>query len=259
MPEIKQLISIAEIAAREAGRQILGLYDTPSLTTSFKQDNSPVTNADRLSHSVITSYLLHTGIPILSEEGAAIPYAVRESWEWLWSVDPLDGTKEFIQHLGEFTVNIALIYRQLPIAGVVYIPVADTLYSGDPDSGMSRIQQGERISIRPASGRPAISSLMQRKGVTIITSRSHQSAATRAFIGKFNAPIVRQAGSSLKFIELIEGRAAVYPRLEPSMEWDTAAGHALLGLGNRNVYQMDLSTALLYNKPDLMNPSFVAF
>lgn len=202
--------------------------------------------------------LAPTGFPLLSEEGRSVAYEERKKWELFWLIDPLDGTKEFISRLDEFTVNIGLVHYQQAIGGVVYIPCQGILYSGSPGKGVYKTGQGNRISIAPASCRKRLPFLLQETGVRIVTSRSHQSLDTRQYMAQFKDPFVKYAGSSLKFLDLLEGHADIYPRMEPSMEWDTAAAHALLKLTNRNIYDVDLLTELLYNKPVLTNPSFVA-
>ena len=256
MPD--QLIRIAEEAAIASGKEIMRIFAAGEQGIFSKPDDSPVTRADRLSDIIIREQLAKTGLPILSEEEEDVPYAERKDWEMFWMVDPLDGTREFIKGLDEFTVNIALIHHRVPVAGVICIPGQELVYRGEPGTGVYRISQGRSIKIDPLPKPKQLSDLMKKPGAVIISSRSHQSADTRRFIEQFNHPVLKQAGSSLKFIQLIEGDADIYPRLEPTMEWDTAAAQAILKLTNRNIYHTDLNSVLLYNKADLTNPSFIA-
>lgn len=255
---ISRLIQIAGEAAETAGKEIMRVFAGGNMETTFKKDESPVTKADRLADIIIKEQLSKTGLPVLSEEQKDVPYEERKEWEMFWMVDPLDGTKEFIKGLDEFTVNIALIHQQKPAGGVIFLPWQELLYSGDPENGVVRIMQNRSVKLQPLSKRKQLSDLMIAEGTVVVGSRSHQSDNTHHFIEQFSEPVIKVAGSSIKFIQLLEGKADVYPRLEPSMEWDTAAGHALLNLTNRGVYHVDMNSELLYNKPSLTNPSFIA-
>lgn len=253
-----RLIQIAAEAAQAAGKEIMRVFAAGHPEMVSGDEDAPVTRADRLSDIIIREQLLQTGLPVLSEEDEMVPYEERKDWEYFWLVDPLDGTKEFIKGLDEFTVNIALIHKKMPLAGVIYLPSQEILYQGGPDTGVIRVEQGHHLKLNPLLARIQLPGLICKPGVRVVSSRSHHSDATQQFIRQFNDPLISVAGSSVKFIQLLDGRADIYPRFEPCMEWDTAAGHALLRLTNRGVYHTDMSTELLYNKPDLTNPSFVA-
>lgn len=252
-------MAIAERAATEAGQAIMQVYLSGKFGTALKPDESPLTKADKTSHTLITEHLAATKLPVLSEEGAHIDYGERKNWEYFWLIDPLDGTKEFINKNGEFTVNIALVFQHTPIGGVIYIPCRETLYSGSTATGLYKNERGERTEFTPLVKRNQFKNLLEEGSITIVASRSHLSSATKDLIHRFRAPALTLLGSSLKFLELLEGRADLYPRMEPTMEWDTAAAHAILNASNRGVYQTSLLSELTYNKPDLTNPSFIAF
>jgi 3'(2'), 5'-bisphosphate nucleotidase len=256
---IRHFMAIAEQAATEAGRAIMQVYLSGKFGTALKPDESPLTKADKSSHTLITEHLARTKLPVLSEEGAQIDYGERKNWEYFWLIDPLDGTKEFINKNGEFTVNIALVFRHIPIGGVIYVPCRDTLYSASNATGIYKSERGERTEFAPLVKRNQFKDFLEEEGITIVASRSHLSAATKDFIQRFRAPALTLLGSSLKFLELLEDRADIYPRMEPTMEWDTAAAHAILKVSNRGVYETNLLSELTYNKPDLTNPSFIAF
>jgi 3'(2'), 5'-bisphosphate nucleotidase len=231
------------------------VYGTTDFGTELKADESPVTAADRRAHEVIAEHLSATGLPVLSEEGTLLPYEQRVAWAYYWLVDPLDGTKEFISRNGEFTVNIALMHRGTPVAGVIYIPCTDTLYVGDADNGV--FKNGKQLP--RLSQRVGLDELLKRDEVVVVASRSHLSPETADFIRQFSHVQLTTMGSSLKFMLLAEGKADIYPRMAPTMEWDTAAAHAILNAANRGVYQVDLDSELVYNKSSLKNPSFIAF
>lgn len=248
--------------ALRAGHAIMDIYTHPDTDWQVerKADNSPLTLADRRSHQVIAEALKDTHIPLLSEEGAHLPYNERKAWNKLWIVDPLDGTKEFLKRNDEFTVNIALVENGVPVMGVVYAPAKQLLYYGEKDKGaFAAVVNGDKEidnlyaipSKESYSGRP----------YRVVASRSHLSAETETFINNLrqqhpNLELV-SAGSSLKICLVAEGKADVYPRLAPTMEWDTAAGHAVaLAAGKEVVYASD-GAPLHYNKEDLHNPYFI--
>ena len=235
--------------AREAGAAILTHYSS-GIEVSQKADRSPVTAADHAAHRVIADGLAawDPSIPVVSEEGEIPPYDVRKSWERFWLVDPLDGTKEFIQRNGEFTVNIALIERGEPVLAVLYAPALDLLYYAGRGLGSWKERSGgsrERIhSSPPAPGQPLV----------VAESRSHPSAQLEVFLK--TVPVARrvQAGSSLKFCWVAEGKADIYPRLGPTMEWDVAAGDAIFRYSGQVAPRV---SPLRYNTPDLRNEGFV--
>lgn len=263
---MKSHIYAALRAAVAAGIEILDVYSKP-VAVELKEDRSPLTEADRRAHQCILKELSGTGLPLLSEEGRSIPHSERASWELFWMVDPLDGTKEFIKRNGEFTVNIALIQKGIPIAGVVYAPVTGILYFRFPDEKsyridaasekMNEILTGNDSFMRDAKELPFTKTTKR----TIVASRSHLSEETSAFIDEqrvqYGEVEMVSKGSSLKLCLVAEGSADIYPRFAPTMEWDTAAGHAVVNGAGKNVFQAGTMEALKYNKENLLNPWFV--
>ena len=259
MTNILNLLNVAQKAATEAGHAIMDVYRSGNLSGTLKEDQSPITRADHAAHTIIAGVLAPTGWPVLSEEGKDIGFHVRKDWYRLWLVDPLDGTKEFLQGRNEFTVNIALIIGGNPVAGVIYLPSEDILYSGSARTGVIRNDKGR---VRPLAALPMRRHLEDLRGqshLRIAVSRSHFTAETNHFLDGFPDHTLVQAGSSLKFAALVEGRADIYPRLGATMEWDTAAAHAILHWAGMGIYELDGRTELTYNKPNLVNPSFIAF
>lgn len=263
------LLSIAIQAAGAAGKEIMDIYNDPKADfgIELKADNSPLTIADKKAHQVIARMLAATHIPILSEEGAHLDYDVRKAWRCLWMVDPLDGTKEFIKRNGEFTVNIALIELGAPILGVVYVPATATLYFGDTSEGAWRITLSPSTQMLPPTDellRRATKLPQKREDedFVIVASRSHMNAETEAYIRRTtneNASVrIISCGSSIKLCRVAEGNADAYPRFAPTMEWDTAAGHAIVQAAGHQVLMTNEQTPLHYNKKDLHNPPFIA-
>ena len=257
------LINVSINAAIEAGKKILEVYQR-DFSIETKADNSPLTEADKQSHEVIKSFLSATNIPILSEEGKQMDYSERKGWDTFWLVDPLDGTKEFIKKNGEFTVNIALIKNGTPVLGVVYVPVTGVLYFGSEEKGSyyfnTNTTAGKTIE-ESVSGAEKLPVASTGGTYTIVASRSHNTPETEAFIeerkkahGEIN---LVSAGSSIKLCLVAEGKAQVYPRLAPTMEWDTAAGHAVAKFADCKIYDYSTNTELQYNKENLLNPWFV--
>lgn len=251
---IQEIVKIA----REAGREILNIYNNPSLfgDIDYKADDSPLTLADQAAHNHIAPALkaLTPDIPILSEEGKHLPYEERQHWDRFWLVDPLDGTKEFIKRNGEFTVNIALIEGGRPIMGVVQVPVSDVVYFGSLAGGAFK-QVGDN---KPeAIQAPLIS--MSQKHLRVVASRSHMSEPVQQFIADLDEPQTVSMGSSLKFMLMAEGKADVYPRLAPTMEWDTGAAQAVLEAAGGSVINHETGKPLDYNKENLLNPWFVGY
>lgn len=250
----KELLATAIKAALDAGRDIMEIYDDPEADFGIerKADNSPLTRADKAAHARIMTYLEPTGIPVLSEEGAHLPFDERRTWQRLWIVDPLDGTKEFIKRNGEFTVNIALVEDGSPVMGVIYVPVKQQLYYGIVGEGATKEEDGVRSSLPLPAGERAF---------TVVASRSHLSAETADFIDNLRRehPDLElvSSGSSLKICLVAEGRADIYPRHAPTMEWDTAAGDAIARAAGREVVDAMTDEPLRYNKEDLHNPWFV--
>lgn len=237
--------------ARDAGAAIMQVYDGDH-AVEYKKDLSPLTAADKASHEVIASGLeqfLPT-VPVLSEEGAEVPYAERKQWEQFWLVDPLDGTKEFIKRNGEFTVNIALIENGQPVLGVVYVPVQDRMYWGIAGEG-AWMQQGQADTQSIHVRKPD-----NEKGLTVVMSRSHPSKELEEYLYGINVAEALPVGSSLKLCVVAEGKADIYPRLGPTMEWDTAAGHAVVVAAGGLVKKTN-GHPLTYNKEELLNPYFI--
>lgn len=264
----------AIVAALAAGKAILEVYDSPDMGVETKADDSPLTRADRRSHAIIAAAVGGFSIPMLSEEGRDIPFEERRQWPRMWIVDPLDGTKEFIKRNGEFTVNIALAEKGVPTMGVIYVPVTDTLYFADQDIGafmMSACGAAGLVnaSTDPKAGLDDIVAASIRlpaptdpdRPFTVMGSRSHGTpelaeyvAAMRRKHGDVNFV---SSGSSLKICKVAEGKADVYPRLGPTMEWDTAAGQAIAVISGARVVRHDNGEPLAYNKADLLNPWFI--
>lgn len=256
-------------AAIFAGRKILEIYNT-GFTTSYKADQSPLTTADLAANEIIVNSLLESGFPILSEEGKNTDYQERRKWHYFWLIDPLDGTKEFINHNGEFTVNIALVAGNTPAIGVIYVPVTGDLYFGNPEAGSYSATIADTIDPNGFRALEEVIASAQRlpltqsdQKVTILASRSHMSVETAEIIEKIKSdypdPEIISAGSSLKFCRLAEGKAQIYPRFGPTMEWDTAAGHAIAANAGIKVLSWNERQPLEYNKEDLVNPWFIAF
>jgi len=266
---LKAALSVAIRAALAAGSDIMAIYNDPNQDFGIerKADNSPLTLADKAAHRRIAQMLKDTGLPILSEEGAHDSYEERSKWDAFWLVDPLDGTKEFIKRNGEFTVNIALVMDTHPHVGVIYVPARRELYFGEPLLGAYKVtdidewdelerlpdllQRAQRLPIDQPEGRP----------YTIVASRSHLSPETELFIEEARKEhpdvVTISSGSSLKICLVAEGRADAYPRFAPTMEWDTAAGHAIAACAGKWVYQAGTEIPLKYNKQDLHNPWFL--
>lgn len=247
--QVAKIVSIAKIA----GKAILNIYHHSdfSQVVDFKDDSSPLTLADKAAHNVIVEELanVYPEIPVISEEGKEIPYQVRKQYQRFWLVDPLDGTKEFIKRNGEFTVNIALIENGVPVLGVVHVPVKNVTYYGEKNSGAfltendtepRRIQvnnkKGERIAVR---------------------SKSHPSPEEEVVLDEFQVVESISRGSSLKFCMVAEGKADIYYRHGPTMEWDTAAGQAVVEAANGKVLVGTGPESFTYNKPSLLNSSFL--
>lgn len=250
--KLNELLEIAKEAAIAAGSEILKIYESGDFSIEAKSDNSPLTLADKAAHLKIVSYLEKTGIPILSEEGRNIPYSERSKWDYFWMVDPLDGTKEFIKKNGEFTVNIALIHEGKSILGVIYPPVLNEMYWGSEGQGAYKESQTEIQKLNTTKKH------LSESGVKIVASRSHMSQDTENYLSKFKNANVVSKGSSLKFLLVASGKADVYPRFAPTMEWDTAAAHAIVNEAGGKVVLEDGTTPLTYNKENLLNPSFIA-
>lgn len=258
----QEFIQPAIQAALDAGKAILKIYQAP-FDVEFKADRSPLTLADKNAHDIILDRMSATSVPVLSEEGKIVPFDERRHWSELWLVDPLDGTKEFIKRNGEFTVNIAFVENGRAVFGVIYQPVTDMLYYGGDQSGGfmlkgASVWNAEEIRHHSAD----LKSQPPPEKYTIIASRSHLSAETAHYIeaARKQYPDLEciSSGSSLKLCLVAENKANVYPRFAPTMEWDTAAGHAILKSVGKNIYSQADAQELKYNKPDLRNDWFIA-
>lgn len=274
--EHEQQLLTAIRAALEAGQEILAVYGT-EFTVETKADQSPLTEADRRSHNVIMRHIEPFDIPILSEEGKGTPYGERKAWDKLWIVDPLDGTKEFIKRNGEFTVNIALVEDAKPVMGVIFVPVTGVLYFADREIGCFRVENppaegfaflekainlSEKLPLADSVVLRSLSpAVLPAKPLTIVGSRSHATPELEAFVAEKRQAHGQvdfiAAGSSLKICLVAEGRADIYPRLGPTMEWDTAAGQAIAECAGATVLRHDTGKPLAYNKENLLNPWFI--
>jgi 3'(2'), 5'-bisphosphate nucleotidase len=242
--------------AQDAATAIMEIYGT-DFTVETKADRSPLTAADRAAHRIICAGLerLTPDIPVLSEESGETThaFATRSGWSRLWLVDPLDGTKEFINRNGEFTVNIALIVEHRPVLGVVLAPALSVSYFGSVGQGCWRTNADSETSIvhsqSPARAEPVV-----------VGSRSHRGDSLDALLARIGPHDMRAIGSSLKFCLVADGSADIYPRLGPTSEWDTAAGQAVLESAGGRVLSLESRADLRYNqRPSILNPHFVAF
>ena len=253
--DVQDIVKIAKIA----GKAVMKIYNQ-NFDVEYKKDSSPLTLADQKANQIIVTALnqlsvnsfLQQNIPILSEEGRSIPYDERKNWEYFWLIDPLDGTKEFVKKNGEFTINIALIYKEVPILGVVYSPVLNVCYWAKKGEGA--FKDGKKLPLKAEE---------QRDVYKIVASRSHISNETKDFIEAIDTDkekVIISIGSSLKICLVAEGEANIYPRLSPTMEWDTAAAHAIVnesgGLFNKYINE-DAYQKHVYNKENLLNDWFV--
>lgn len=243
---LKEIENIAKVA----GRAIMKIYEK-DFSIEYKDDKSPLTEADVKSNQIICDALnkLYPEIPIMSEENKIIEYDTRKNWEYYWCIDPIDGTKEFIKKNGEFTVNIALIKNGSPVLGVVYAPVLESMYSAKQGEGA--FKNGAKL---PLQKNENLSDKMY-----VVASKSHLSAETQDFIDNLETKEIEQVskGSSLKLCMVAEGSADIYPRLAPTMEWDTAAADAIVRESGKMTYQFESDEPIVYNKENLINPWFV--
>ena len=264
MIENPELLQIATTASIEAGKVILKIYESEDFDAKLKKDNSPLTKADTRANTVIESYLKNTPYPIISEENKNEDFSARKNWEFCWIVDPLDGTKEFIKRNGEFTVNIALCKNGMPVLGVIYVPVTRELYYADVDKGQSFksvLNEKHELTSPLFTSKDLIHPATKgSKKLRVVGSRSHMNQETLDFISEkeksFESIEVVSKGSSLKFCLVAEGKADVYPRFAPTMEWDTAAGQAICAAVGLKVIAKDTGQNLVYNKENLLNPHF---
>lgn len=249
MPYSSFLADVIKIAD-EASEKVLRIYQS-DFKVSYKEDESPITAADVASHDIIVKGLrsLSRDIPILSEEGVPADWEERKQWRRFWLVDPIDGTKEFTQRSGEFTVNIALIEGGEPVMGVVTAPALKEAFWGVKAEGAHKRDRTGRIN------RIRVTEPQATKRV--VASKNHMNDETRNFIKALGAHKTVQAGSSLKFCRIAEGHADIYPRMGPTSEWDTAAAHAVLLAAGGNVHTLE-GRPLQYGKENVLNPYFIA-
>lgn len=258
---MRSLLVTAVKAALSAGTEILKIYDT-HFDVEYKNDDSPLTQADKNANEVINKFLKPTQIPIISEENRQLDYAERKDWDRCWIVDPLDGTKEFIKRNGEFTVNIALIENGNPVLGVIYVPVLKELYFTSSDGKTSKkiIISSENDPVEEILKKAKEIKPSKASVVKIVGSRSHLNEDTKNFIAEIaeqNEVEIVSKGSSLKFCLVAEGLAQLYPRFAPTMEWDTAAGHAICNAVGISVIDQTTGKNMQYNKPNLLNNYFL--
>jgi len=245
-------INIEEIKniALEAGKTVMKIYNK-DFTIEYKDDKSPLTEADIKANKIIIKLLkeLYPDVPILSEENKKVEYKERKNWKYYWCIDPIDGTKEFIKKNGEFTINIALIYNNKPILGVVYAPALNDMYSAKKGKGAFKNKQKLPLNVNNH----------KFEKMFVVASKSHLSDDTQKFINKLDTKEIEQIskGSSLKLCMVATGEADIYPRLAPTMEWDTAAADAIVRESGKMTYQYGTNLPLVYNKINLLNPWFV--
>jgi 3'(2'), 5'-bisphosphate nucleotidase len=276
-------LKTALLAALEAGQAILEIYNG-EFDVQYKDDRSPLTLADKRSHDIIVRHLSArngANLPILSEEGRDIPFQERKKWSHFWLLDPLDGTKEFIKRNGEFTVNIALIHGTRPILGIIYVPVKGLFYFAATDLGAYKSEKHDLLTVIKDNGGKKgatgfVNAIIDRSiklpyqdshaaasgsHLTIVGSRSHPTKDLEDFVEKmrkkYKSVEFLSAGSSLKLCLVAEGKADVYPRLGPTMEWDTAAGQFIVEQAKGSVLNFATNEPLQYNKKDLLNPWFI--
>ena len=264
MDKISRNLSNAIKASIEAGKKILEVYLSENFELEFKDDDSPLTKADLMSNDAILSILKsESSIPILSEEGSKIDYSIRKNWKKLWIIDPLDGTKEFVKRNGEFTVNIALVENQIPVLGVIFVPVSGDLFFSEKNIGSFKINltnySFDPETLLENANKLPISN--NKKKFTIVVSRSHMSKETEQFIlekkKEYGTVELISSGSSLKLCMVAEGKANCYPRYAPTMEWDTAAGHAICLYAGYNVIDYITKKPMRYNRENLLNNWFI--
>ena len=243
--------------AKKAGNEIIKIYQQ-EFDVDYKKDNSPLTKADIHSNEVIIKNLenLYPDIPILSEENKEIPYDTRKNWEYFWLIDPLDGTKEFVKKNGEFTVNIALIYKNMPVLGVIYAPALDLLYYAQKDQGAFKQEKNKKPQRLP------IYKHINNDTLKVIVSKSHYNQETKDFVNNLKYKYKKtiefiRIGSSLKLCLIAEGKADIYPRLAPTMEWDIAAGQSIIEESKGKIIKYKTKEFIRYNKQNLLNPYFI--
>jgi 3'(2'), 5'-bisphosphate nucleotidase len=260
---MKDYLKTAIEASIAAGREIMKIYEEKDLQVELKEDDSPLTIADRKANDIINEFLIPTGVPVISEENTQLSFEERKNWKRCWIVDPLDGTKEFVKRNGEFTVNIALVLEGNPVLGVIYAPALKSLYFADvsESKAFQVVLESEDVHVDEIF-QNARQIFPEQAGsqIKVVGSRSHMNQATLDFIEKLKAGgkevDVISRGSSLKFCLLAEGAAHVYPRFGPTMEWDTAAGQAICEAVGFACKWADSGERITYNRENLKNDHF---
>jgi 3'(2'), 5'-bisphosphate nucleotidase len=250
---------------KKCNKVILDIYND-KFDIIYKDDNSPLTIADKTCNNIICNYLNHLNciiderISIVSEENKNESYDIRKSYEYVWLVDPLDGTKEFVKKNGEFTVNIGLAYNGIPVFGIVSIPVTGEIYIGIKDVGSYKIYNNEKKLLKINKKD------YKSKNLNIVASKSHINEATKEFISQFDKPNIKNTGSSIKLLWIAENKADIYPRIALTSEWDTCAAHAVVKYAGgrvivyeKNKYFYNSINEVKYNKKNILNPFFVCF
>ena len=253
-----KLINICE-KSNKIALDIYNKYLTDGTEITYKKDNSPLTIADLEVNKYICSQLKQINknysknILIISEENRDIPYIERKLYDWVWLVDPIDGTKEFIKKNGQFTVNIGLCYKGNPVFGIVGIPVSGLIYYGCEQSGSYKLNtknnKSTKISVAKFN--------LLNENIRVVCSSSHINKETEDYIKQFKNPILKRAGSSIKLLQIAEGKADIYPRLGLTSEWDTCAAHAILIFAGGTIISYTNNQVVLYNKENLLNPYFI--
>ena len=241
---------------RKAGEVILHYYknDEKSLDTQLKTDNTPVTIADTASNDIIYNFLKtsYPDIPIISEETEIDSYEIRSQWDYVWLIDPLDGTKEFLDKTDEFAINLALVGHGKAILGFIYLPVFKEMYYAVKDQGAFEIKNGIKSQISVSRFN------LQQKGIKVVSSRSYMDINTSSYIDVLDAPEMIKLGSSLKFVSIAKGESDYYPRMIHIMEWDTAAGQIIIEEAGGSLVDSQTGLPLAYNKSTMVNPTFIA-
>lgn len=260
---ISELTKLAIKASIEAGKDILAIYKSDNFEIENKEDNSPLTKADKAAHKIISSILETSKIPILSEEGKSIPYETRKYWDKLWIVDPIDGTKEFIARNGEFTINIALIEKNNLVLGVVLAPALGVIYFSEKNVGSFRSTVNfDFFKLEDLLSKAETLPIYNKfETFTVLVSRSHLSRETEAYIENLKTKHGKvkfvSMGSSLKLCLVAEGKADCYPRFAPTMEWDTASGHAICKFAGCKLTDLKTKQEMIYNREELTNNWFI--
>ena len=254
-------LKLAINAAINAGIEIMKIYESDYFGVEMKENDSPLTKADKVSHKVIFTALSSTDIPILSEEGEQIQFKKRANWNVFWMIDPVDGTKEFIKKNGEFTVNIALIKNGKPVLGVVYAPVLKEVFFAENGFGSFKKIKVQTMEDFENATPTDLTGVLPPSTYTLVVSKSHMNKSTQDYLDKKEREhgTIDTAffGSSLKICKVADGSAHCYPRFGPTMEWDTAAAHAVSAIAGCSVTQEDERSELQYNKENLLNPFFI--